>query len=277
MKLKILFFPLAIIIALWVSIGYIKPGIAEIMALRGAAADLTAKQEVLQQRVDNVARLSSQLSQNATLEASALHYLPQTKEADVITDSINFIASQTGVQVVSMGFTEEALVADLVVAEQQAPASAEVLPQDFGSDVAVVPAEPAVVPVAPQYVTVKFEGNGSYQNIKDFLYRLSHVNRFHNFQGITIDHAQVQAAGTDTSKTALSDVLKVDTTLKFEFFPKLNDIRNASADPNKDALLVGAELNTDPVQSMEEFVNTASAKVPAIDGSGGGKANPFVK
>lgn len=280
MKLKILLFPLSVVVALWISIGHIKPMISQSISLRDQLAKHEEEKALIEQRVSKSNQLASLLEQNSDLKQATMHYLPDIKEGETLVDSLNYLGNQVGVVVLGMNFTETQASAPIVIAPVAPPPSAEVL-SIGNSGVVERPVEP-VQPLAPHVLTVEANGNGSYQSIKNFLYRLSHTNRHVVFKGITIEHLQPVAGAPGAQAGAVdlrTDSLKAKITLDAIHFPLLADVRNASINPDVDVFAANESFddNFETVRKMNSYVAAASAQVPTVTVSGAGKGNPFVQ
>lgn len=281
MKFKIILFPFAVVMSLWIAIGYIKPGVSQILDLRQQISKQTEEQAMLQQRVDKAGQYAALLSQNKNAEQTILHYLPRTKESESVVDTINFLANQSGVSVLSMNFTDVTASVDTApLAAPAPPPSAEVLALgNSGASLTLAEQAEPVQPVVPRHVVAEVVGGGSYQSVKGFLDRLSHTNRFLDFDGVSIVHAAKNSGGGSTAPTTevdlSSDILQVTAKVDFMYFPEITDIRNGSSDPASD-VFAGA-LDLDTAKKVDEAATMAAAQVPSVTVSGSGKGNPFIK
>lgn len=281
MKLKIILFPMAIVVTLWIAIGYLKPMVSESIALRQRLEESRAVQADIEQQVETSKQLSSLLEQNGDLKKTVMHYLPDTKEGETLVDSINFLGTQVGVSISGMNFTESPAQKPVVTAPVAPPPSTEVLSLG-NSGIVEQPVEP-VWPLSPDHTKLELTANGSYQNIKEFLRRVAHTNRYLSFDVVVVEHAPVvastnaQSTGGDVDLS--SDALRIKATIDSIHFPLLTDVRNASVNTDKNVFSAGEDFSQEfeTVRKLNNFVAAATAQVPAVTVSGSGKGNPFVK
>ncbi len=239
MNVKILFFPLSITIALLVSVFYVKPEIATVMADHAIWTEKQNIDENVAQKTQNAIDLGKDLDVNKENEAMVQRYLPDMRDDDRIIDSINFFATQSGVTLASMKIDK--------VAEPAA-----------GS----VPASDQAMP-APKALSVTVTAVGTYEGIRDTVARLSHMDRFQDFSTVSLDRA------TEAQSLGQSNVLVGTLAMNFTYLPKVSAQGNPSL-----PILSSNSFDFGVVQKLKQYV---SATVPPMESSASGSGNPFLR
>lgn len=272
MRLKIFFFPLALVVSLVMAVLYIQPEVTQALANFKEKQKLNQLENDAKTRANNVQLLVQDLKNKASLEESVLNqYLPQKQQSDTLVDAVNFLANKTGVVVED--FTPAETINPVVeappVVVTGAGASSQLDPS-FASENAQP--EEVVPPVQMNSVSVNIKGRGAYPNIKDFLTKLAFTNHFNSIDEISIG----AESNTSTTTPTESGQLTFDVTVTFSSLPLVGNYKNASADPAKD-VFTATSLDTKSVQALNEFLARGAAVVPQMQPVTGGKVNPFVR
>ncbi|MFZ1735471.1 MAG: hypothetical protein WAU31_00885, partial [Candidatus Moraniibacteriota bacterium] len=101
MKVKLLLFPLSIVIALAVGVFWIQPGISSALMLRTKDGQAQARLDQMDQVIANIDTLDSSLTKNDGDRQFVETYLPKMGSDDVIIDEVNFLAGESGILLVS--------------------------------------------------------------------------------------------------------------------------------------------------------------------------------
>jgi Tfp pilus assembly protein PilO len=278
MRLKPLFFPVALLVAFVVTVGYIKPAIDQLLILWAEAATQSASLEDMQIKANNVTRLTASIDQNQSGEKSVNRYLPTTVDGEVILDTINFLANQTGVAL-TVGIDMQAPASDPVAASATPAANSPVAPSGTASAGTPDVSSMVITDIAPavklKTIPVKFSVTGGYINLKDFIYRLVYTNRYNDIKSFTIAHVEA-SSGTDGATPTSSDALKLIIETEFSFLSPLKDSRTASANPTKEVFLQ-TSVDTKAPDRISAAIAKANAGVPDISLVEGGKSNPFIR
>ena len=262
MNVKILFFPLAITITLFLSIFYIKPEIDAALANNDIIEAKTKIADTAKMKASNVQTLESSLNGNKQAEALVLKYLPVTQEDDRIVDSVSFLTSQSGVILDSIKLAKATEVAPIeVIPETASSASTESLMN--ASAVAGDGTELEVKEVAAKSkeIVVDFSVRGSYEGIKDMINKLSKMDRFQNFSSINIERVQ--------SAEASAGDLEATIAMSVSYLPKVK----SQGKFNRDIL----DKTTFSFDTVKVLQNQISSAVPAIEVGAAGASNPFVR
>jgi len=238
MRLKILVVPFLLVMIVILSIGYIKPDFDTILAKK---AEIVAQDE-LQAKADkvvsNVDVLNTALNQNQESEKFVLQYLPVALDQDQIVDAFNYLASQHGIIVTDMNMAKSS---DPVVAPQTAP-------------------DGTLVETAQQASTFVFTGGvyGSYENIKAFFNRLTHIGRYQSIQLFSLQK--------DESNQNKSSDLKGTFVVDYGFLPLKNGV-SALSKP----IFQNSTLSFTDVADLK----AKTTELPVLEKSASGRPNPF--
>jgi hypothetical protein len=280
MRLKIFFFPLAIVVSLVIGIIDIQPEVMRAMRLAAERQVVSQTEADAQTRADNVAALAQALSSRATLERSVVErYFPQQPENDIVVDMVNFLATQSGVTLTgieSQKITESAAVVETVTSQNQV--SAAVDPTVLLGGGQAVPEE-VVPPVTIRALEVKVSGKGLYPNVKEFLRHVAYGNRFNSISEVSISQSPETpaASASGTTDKPASGTLTFEVTIRFSFMPLVKHYKNASA-AGDGSVFLSQTLNMKPVQHLNDFLERGASIVPNMTPADGvGRDNPFVK
>lgn len=244
MRLKVLIPPFLIVMTLILLIGFIKPDLDVLQAKR---ADILAK-GVMVANIDmiiaNAGALNSSLDTAQNFEKFAYRYLPSTQNQEQVVDAFNFLATQSGMVITKME-----------------------LKQPLSQNVALIEgsAELSGMPVTPSLSEVKtfvFTGSvvGSYENIKAFFDRLTHMERFQkvNLFSIEIDPG-IQPPDTN----------RLIGTFETEF-GYLSPVQKVSA------LDVPIFLRSEfDFSNVSKLLEQSTSAVPTLEKGQTGRPNPF--
>lgn len=262
MRLKILVVPFFIIMVLVLAIGYIQP---DFTVTQDKRAMLAVKEEQIasaQRIVNNAGALAGALDSRKESEQFVLRYLPSALDQDRMIDTVNFIASQSGL-----------LVSDLAVKQELKPVAAvepvtSVNPLDPTAaagvldDTSLLPPEPVVA----QAFTLTVKARGTYENLKVFFDRLTHMDRMHTVKSFEIGAAdQSGAAGTAVKSTG-SDLLGTYEA-SLDYYP-VRQIRTALNIP----VFQQSQLD---FSSVGKAINFVTNVLPALEKPQSGRGNPF--
>ncbi|MFZ2187601.1 MAG: hypothetical protein WAV46_03210 [Candidatus Moraniibacteriota bacterium] len=244
MRLKILIVPFFLVMALILSIGYIKPDFDAILAKK---AEIAAQDEMLanvDSVLNNIRTLNSSLDRDAAAENFVLRYLPYTLNQDQTIDAFNYLAAQSGLIITGMDLKQPPVLVSVEVAANGSPLAAG----------------------APEAQTFVFTGNvtGSYENIKAFFDRLAHVDRFQKIQSFSLQKNEETVAATKESGNTAD--LKGTFVTAYGYLPK-KPVASALHVP----VFLSPELHFSDIAALQAQITNLSTleKGPA------GKPNPF--
>jgi len=258
MRLKLFLTPAAFIVAVVVLIWYIWPASQEIIAKRqklnesneGLAAVLTKK--------DNVEILKGILDKEKEKENFILSYLPSSRSDEKIVDGINYIATDSGVNLVNLSVEKSEKNAVLDQASDTSLSASPIIADGSAS------ADPnAVVPrikPAVRFSLVKTNVSGKYENIKMFLDQAYRMSMFNKITSLEI------FKGTEESSAA--DVLTANVEFEFGYLPLVHE-------ENGESSQVFAKSSFD-FSPYSKIVSSITKVIPALDEGQKGKSNPFL-
>lgn len=258
MNVKILFFPLSITIALAMAVFYTKPEIDTVMTQRSVLAEKEQFAAEVSQKIQNAHDLETSLNADKEDETAVFRYLPKTRDDERILDGVNFLVSQSGLALDSVKIDKLASVdADAPVVSGEEAQGSAVIFANSGADTSAVSQAPMVV-AKPKVLGVTVSAVGSYENIRDAVAKLSHMDRFQNFTNVSIDKS-----GTS------SDVLNASFTVNFTYLPTVN----AQGSFNHPALTQNT-FDFGVVQKLKQYTTSA---VPSVEVGASGASNPFLR
>ena len=255
MKLKILFFPLALILCIVVFIWYIKP---EFGKMRSNNANLENKGKELADLIEkekNVSDLIANLDAQPEKEKIALGYLPQYERQEKIIDLLNFLAGESLLAVSNISVQKASPVKVISGNPEGDKAQNMNMPQLSETSASVSMA-------------------GSYENIKNYLGYIFAFGQMNSVESVSISkvsagESEGEAGENESGSNSGAAILKADIGIKFNYM----------------APVVSVSGFNDPVFSRSEFdfsivdeINKTTERgkiVPGIVVDGKGRPNPF--
>lgn len=258
MKVKILFFPLAIAITLMVAIFYIQPEIQSAMGARASVMEKETRLSDIEQKVRNIGLLGSDLDGNKENESLIMKYLPVVQDDDRVVDALNFLSAQSGLTLSSVKMDK---VAETAVKTEAVETTSKSALFATGDSTAAV--KPAQIIAMPKTIKVTAEVTGSYEGIRDIVGKISKMDRFQNFAAV-----KVGRAGTSGQQEAApSDALKASLEINFAYLPKVRTTGNLDL-----PIFLQSKVDLKAVQSLRQYI---SSPVPFMEMGATGKGNPF--
>ncbi|OIP60026.1 MAG: hypothetical protein CO143_02605 [Candidatus Moranbacteria bacterium CG_4_9_14_3_um_filter_45_14] len=244
MKLKIFILPFFLVMILILSIGYIKPDFDIIFEKKAEINTQDASLKDMDSVLNNISTLNDSLDRNAKSEQFMLQYLPYVMNQDQTIDAFGYLASQSGL-----------VVSDLDLKKIDEAANTKIAPD--GSIVEDT--------TANKVKTFQLKGSvlGTYENIKTFYDRLSHISRFQNIQSFSIEKKIDSTSPQD--KGTVSD-LKGTFVVAYGYLPK-KSVLSALAIP----VFLQSELDFSGVALLKEKITYT----PTLGKDQVGKPNPF--
>lgn len=259
MRLKVLVVPFLVIMILVISIGYIKPGMAVLEAQKLERTKKSNQADNIQTVVNNVDALSQSLDNKKELTSFMGRYLPQKMDQGRVIDAFNFLASQSGLVVVDMAMEEPPKIVMSGAESAVDPTTGMVVADPGFKD-----------PVASTY-SASVKVRGSYESIKGFFDRVSHMDRFHKVSDLVIQvPTDTGATASDTKQNAApktgKDLIGIFEA-KFDYFPG-RTVQTAVAVP----VFGKSEFDFSVPQKALDRVTSPVAELEYVPA---GKPNPF--
>ena len=203
MKVKLLLFPLSIIIALSMGIFWIQPEIAGILSARTRNADARERLDQISTIVSNIDALDQGLDERHMDESFVKNYLPEQENDDRILDQTNFLAGGAESLLVSTGMDRatSAQVAALAAAAKAAKDSSELkqanpsktfINGNTAASLVAVPSNPGDRVRAVDLSLLTF---GHYENIKELVERIYRSNSFQRFIKVKVSRPKGNPVG----------------------------------------------------------------------------------
>ncbi len=272
MRLKILFVPVVMVLILIVIILYIKPDYAVLQAKRADVSlkeDQVAKMETV---INNVNSLESDLNSKKDSEDFLTRYFPQTVDSDRIVDALNFLAEQSGVVLATISIVKSETQSEEPLFPVDPAALTTLNPAFMGEGGVSLPPGSFNMPVGqvsaplPEQVMIKISAEGTYPNLKSFMSRVSHMDRANSFQVLQLKEKGVESEGElvkDLSDPLLSGTFEI----WMDFVPQKH-IESALSVPT----FWSPTYDISPLESLKAWI---TSPVPVLQGTPGGKSNPF--
>lgn len=258
MSLKILMIPFSILMILVLGIGFIKPDYAAIGEKKALYAAKLAEQENIRMLMGNTDTLTRTLEGEKEAEDFLQYYIPQDTDQDRVIDMLNFLAAQSGVLTDGITITPVEEDAEALAAEEAA-ALAVVDPNAVPVDGAVVlPPYKVKTRAFSADVTVK----GKYENIKEFMGRVAHMNRLHKTRSFSIT-----AGDTEGESEEASDILTGKFQADFDYLVP-RPVESAVNIP----VFTQGSFNLASLKTLSEWVTN---RVPVLEKPTTGRPNPF--
>lgn len=229
MNVKMLLFPLSLVIAIAVGVFWIQPALTEVLDKRATVDVANQNLQQVQTIAANVAVLSRNLDDNTDREQLIVTYFPKAQDDERMIDVSNFLASESGILLSSVKME---LMKSELVQSAAARQSAQSEIKEVG-EVSPTSAAATAVALAPALTLVQSSPEtrmraedvtlsvlGRYEQIKMFLEKLYRSNRLNQFRAISIQTPSQSSGNQSEGATAISsDILQGTFTVRFSFLP----------------------------------------------------------
>lgn len=277
MKVKVLLFPLSIVIVIAASVFWIQPEISSALALRTQDNQVRVRLDQMGQVIANIDTLDSSLTENDGDRRFVETYLPKMESDDVIIDEVNFLASESGVLLVSADLKSVSsdLAKEAALQVQAETERTEVISNSSGSLLNTgMSSEPDLLftkssPDARVRSTeVSVSALGKYDQIKAFIDRVYHANHFQSFVSIDIAKKSQEQSGAEPV-SATPDILNADMVIQFSMLPETMLSSGTLLDTFKTS-----SFNLAVVQDLRGRV---TSELPMLDATPSERSNPFLR
>lgn len=248
MRLKILFAPLAFLIAIVVSIWYIWPGVEEIRLKNKDLADTKGKLADVLRKKENAETLRVALDKNKDKEDFILSFIPFSKNEEKIVSGINYLATSSSLVLSSISIEDK----------KEDLAAQAALPVDPSLAVTPDAANQRPEPKA-KFSKVKTSLSGKYENVKIFLDQMHKMEMLGKISSLAI---------TNESEEGAEGNLAVEIEADFGYLPEIKE-SGGSASP----IFSQNNFNFDPYFKLSGMINK---NIPSLDEGQKGAANPFL-
>lgn len=232
MKVKILLFPLSLVIALAFGIFWVQPEVSAIFLLQSQKAEIESRLSEADRVIANIDTLDRSLTENAGDVQFVSTYLPKEGRDDRVIDEVNFLAGESGLLLVSTGLSRVASQVAQVAAEEVAAATAQAeldaaMPGSYinnagtpaGSKITFVASKPSA---KVRSTDVSVSVLGKYEQIKAFTDRIYRADNFQSFLSLDVSKKPQGQAGSQSvsAEATASDVLSADIKVRFGVLPQ---------------------------------------------------------
>jgi len=261
MSLKIIFFPVALVIAIVVSIWFIKP---EIGIINQNKAVLNAKNSALDNvkaKQQNIGSLVNDLNNNKEKEDIVVSYIAKERHEEDVLNKIYDLANQSRVAILNLALSEsrDNNLSSNSSVQSHAPSVSEreYLPGDFSEDM--------TQNIQLKNISVSIEIMGEYEKIKDFLKNLYLIDRINNNKALSISTAS--SVDEEGNEAASNDNLVASIEAEFGYFPIGAVNKNSNLE-----VFSKPKFDFSPADKLIKIIN----KTSDVEAGVTGKNNPFI-
>lgn len=257
MRLKVLFAPAAIALAIVLLIWFVWPAFED---LNNVNQDLKSKQESLNNLMsikDNVQALKKNLDQNLDKENFVLSYLPVQRDEENIVNSINFLAASDQLNLTNVNIEKEQIATGSTVDASQTT------PDDTGN--ASGTADKNI-----QYMQAKIDISGNYDSIVRFVNSINKMEFLDKVDSMEISaptNNQPQQPAQQQPQQPPAQSLTGSLTVDFGYLAPISAGNNFSSP-------VFSRSSFD-FSKVDAVTSAISEKAPALDEGAKGMTNPF--
>lgn len=265
MRLKYLFFPIVMVMAVAVFWGYIWP---EIVSFRAVDDEYKASKQALeavQAKRATLEQLSLQIKSKDQDRSLVLSYLPMNKVEERIIGQVNYLAASSNVFLDNVKIVSK----DATLSSNEQVTQVGLLPgvANNGSTAAnsVDPNAKSQVVDAIQNTQATISISGDYANLKKFFGAIQHMPLFNSVESLRI--ATIEEPKTDAN-------LPAKTIITAEMVVDFGYLKQVRADGKKLAEL-NVQIDNGTLEQLNKYI---SASIPEIgvDGVNIGSNNPFL-
>ncbi|MGI6104084.1 MAG: hypothetical protein ACOYB5_02075 [Patescibacteria group bacterium] len=264
MRLKYLFFPIAVIIAICIFIAYAWPEITKIRMQNEKILESNGKLQDVIAKNDAIKKMSSMINENQSDKQLIEDYLPNKRVEEKIISSLNFLATDSGVALVSLNLksvdaapSKQARTTAQTISDANKVKNTLEIPDDSNNSRSSTSTSNDE---SVKYTKVILAASGEYDKIKIFLDQIQRMQLFNNIKSISITKPQT----TEGSSTSLIADVTVD-------FGHLEMTQSDS----RTAFNFSNEFDDETISALKEYISNKSTSVLSNE-QAQGKANPFL-
>lgn len=267
MRLKVFFTPLVFLVIVVLSIWYIWPTIQEIQIKKKEVESSKNNLKSTLEKKQNVETLKGILDKNKEKEDFILSYLPSSRSEERIVDGLNYLATESGLNLSAISIEEEKVVVQSEQPANSAMAANPTVINNSSSGSASV-SQPLVVerprPVA-RNVNVNATVSGKYENLKIFFDQVYKMNMFNRVNSLSVLKGKADNA---EGEQVNSDVLIINVELIFKYLPLIHEETGSPS-----SIFSSSSIDFSPYTKLNELMTKI---IPALDEGQKGKSNPFL-
>lgn len=223
MIIRILMFPVILLIVLYIVIGHIVPTAKLISADRAEVATRTQERDAANEKLTKMTSFVNSIDQHPQEQEFVLHFVPNNQREEIILSDVSQMASDAGLSLFSVGFAEGR--------------------QDAQSG--------ATAQNRANYIEAKMIATGPYDAFKKFADQLFRIKRLYAFKSFELSKQnQIQKEG---EAPVSQDMLDGVVSFTYGYIPGQAHVDPVTFTPSVDFDQIGtvmrAATQTDPLVS----------------------------
>lgn len=271
MRLKSLFFPVVVLVSLFIFISYIWPEISNLKDINKKKIINEKSLQDVRNEQTAVKSIGTQLAGNSEIGTIISSYLPAKKAEEKIIGGINYLAADSGV------FLESASVKDLYVEDPygamavDSSASSESAASTEGAE-----GDPALAlndTNKLRFIETIIGVRGDYEKIKLFIDQVEKMPMLNDIKSLSISRVKETASsGSGDGETQqVSSNLLATMTINFGYMPLLE------VDNNK-LINFKVAFDTSAINVLKQYISQKIDSSNYLVGNtdGKGRPNPFI-
>jgi len=239
MRLKIFFFPAALVVSVVLFIWFISP---EFSQLKDDRSELDSQKNILREikiKKQNVNNLNASLDSNSNKEKLVLEYFPFIEKEEEVINALNYSATSSGIALLDFN-------ADIVKDSSQALKISE-----DGKNEAPE--------ITVRKTKIKLSLTGSYENIRSFFDQIYRIKRANDISMVNI------------SSQSESENLLAEAEIYFSYLPQTHlSLENELSD----LIFSQKSFNFAVADKVAEL--TSENNVSKLEANSIGRSNPFI-
>jgi hypothetical protein len=222
MRLKILFFPIVVVVSLAIFIGFIWPEIQSIIKINEEKIAKNKELNTVKEKQAAIELIGKSITDNINQKDVVNSYLPEKMTEERVLSSLNFLAGDANVSLINVSLVDAAVSSAMRDADIM---SANPL---LGGIASATPVDPATQVIDPntglpiveeviklQNLTMKISVVGEYAKVKAFVDGLQHMPVINSIASIDISKKTAEQQDQNTANPSLI----VDITADFGYMP----------------------------------------------------------
>lgn len=259
MKIKILIFPFCLVLSFIILVMYAKPEFSDIGNTKTKIKNKENTLSEIKQKNERIDSLIRNLNANQDKENLVLRYLPNSKEEELIINSVFQSAVNSSIYLSNLGVTYQKKLFN--ISPQFENSRLNGIPEASAIDPSL-PAGPTSIDIA----SAKLNLVGTYENIKTFLNQIFAIEKENNISSIKI--YKNQNPGEQSGEGGNANNLNTEVTVSFDNIPPLELKKDTIH-----SVFSRSDFDFSVTNDIEKLFNR---KVTALEVGSAGKSNPFL-
>lgn len=263
MRLKLLFFPIMLVLSMAVVVIYILPEVGKIKVVNETWIAKSNELQLILDKKKAIELVGEKISSDVEGESLIVGYVPKNKTEERIISGISYLASDANVSIIEMSLSS-------VPAKKVVESAVVAMPDPIG-DPLLMPAsqsQPVLSSVSIADTTAaKISLVGDYAKIRVFLDNLQRMPILNTIKSINILKPEEKTGEDAVADAAPSDSLKVEVVVDFGYLG-FTEVKNTQFE-NFDTA-----LDTPTMDTLKTYISQKSQL--NLDEGAKGKSNPFL-